>query len=154
NTPEDIALCEDITNEGFETFNLRLRIDDILGTQDPMIFNVSFHLSQDDANDNVGAEGTNHTYTNAVSEEIFVRVEDPLQAECFDTTLFNVIVNPLPEIVAVTPLQVCDDDTDGFMEFPLSTKTNEILAGQTDILVTYHESLDGAQNQTDEIFDG
>ena len=53
----------------------------------------------------------------------------------------------MPAIVPVTPLQVCDDDTDGFVPFNLTTKIAEILNGQTGVEVSFHETLVGADTE-------
>lgn len=57
----------------------------------------------------------------------------------------NVIVNnyDIPTLVPITDLKVCDDaidgnDTNGQTTFNLTTKTVEILNGQTNVNVTYH----------------
>lgn len=55
----------------------------------------------------------------------------------------TVTVNPLPLINTITDYNNCDDNSDGsdsngMANFDFSTKTTEILAGQTGINVTYH----------------
>jgi len=154
NQPLDMTICDDPSNDGFGTFDLSTQEGDILAGQDPTVFNVSFHNSQSDADNNIGALPTNYTNVILNIETVFVRVEDPSNPDCYGTTTFDLIVNPAPEVVAVTPLQVCDDDSDGFVPFILSSKIAEILNGQTDIDVSFHETLIGAETDTAEIFDG
>lgn len=66
----------------------------------------------------------------------------------------NVVVTnyDIPTLVPITDLKVCDDaidgdDTNGQTTFNLTTKTVDILNGQTNVSVTYHllqsEALDG-----------
>ncbi len=57
----------------------------------------------------------------------------------------NVVVNnyDIPTLVPITDLKICDDaadgnDTNGQTTFNLTTKTVEILNGQTNVNVTYH----------------
>lgn len=55
----------------------------------------------------------------------------------------TVTVNPLPATTTISDYKVCDDnldgdDTNGLATFNFSTKTTEILNGQTGISVTYH----------------
>ena len=57
----------------------------------------------------------------------------------------DLIVNPFPVPVVPTPLELCDDDTDGFAEFDLTLKDAEIIGTQTNISVTYYETLVDAQ---------
>ncbi|WP_405569008.1 T9SS type B sorting domain-containing protein, partial [Winogradskyella sp. Asnod2-B02-A] len=154
--PDDMLVCDDPSNDGFATFDLSSQEAVILGAQDPATYTVSFHTSQDDADTNTGSLPTSYTNSTPNQETIYVRVEDPLYPDCYNTTSFDVIINALPNIVSVTPLQVCDDDTDGFVGFPLSTKVADLLNGQTGINVTFHENLAGAESDpaTAEIFDG
>ncbi|MCT4630815.1 PKD domain-containing protein, partial [Winogradskyella sp.] len=154
NQPMDMVVCDDTSNDGFATFDLSTQESDILGGQDPAIFDVSFHISQDDADNNVGNLPINYTNVTPNLETIFVRVQDPANPDCYSTTSFDLIVNTLPTIVAVTPLQVCDDDTDGFVAFNMTTKIAEILNGQSGVDVSFHETFIGADTDTAEIFDG
>ena len=41
---------------------------------------------------------------------------------------------------------VCDDNNDGFAEFTLTDKDAEIIGGEPDVMVSYHETLADAQN--------
>ncbi|SDI16690.1 PKD domain-containing protein, partial [Winogradskyella thalassocola] len=152
--PEDMEVCDDVTNDGFATFDLSSQDAIILGGQDATVYDVSFHTSQDNANTNTGALPTSYTNNTANLETIYVRVEDPLYPDCYSTTSFDLIVNALPAVTAVTPLQVCDDDEDGFVGFPLSTKVADLLNGQTGVEVSFHENLVGAETDSAEVFDG
>ncbi|WP_322550898.1 T9SS type B sorting domain-containing protein [Flavobacterium psychraquaticum] len=63
----------------------------------------------------------------------------------------TVIVNPEPTIINISDFKLCDDnsdgdDTNGIVTFNLTTKTIEILNGQTGINVTYHTSPTDATN--------
>ncbi|EDP72014.1 hypothetical protein FBALC1_12972 [Flavobacteriales bacterium ALC-1] len=150
----DMVVCDDISNDGIATFDLSNQEPVILGAQNPGVFTVTFHGSQADADANISPLPTNYTNIIPNLETIYARVEDPLEPSCYDTTSFDLVVNGLPVLSSVTPLQVCDDDADGFVGFPLSTKTSEILNGQTGVEVSYHESLVGAETDTAEVLDG
>ncbi len=63
--------------------------------------------------------------------------------EVFSTV--TVTVNPLPIVSTITEYKICDDvadgnNTNGFSTFDLTTKTAEILNGQTNCNVSYHTS--------------
>lgn len=60
------------------------------------------------------------------------------------------IVSP-PEAIQPSPLQICDADGDGFEAFNFSVKTTEILNGQSNVTVTYHETSVDADNGTNPI---
>src|SRR5690606_40358552 len=49
--------------------------------------------------------------------------------ECFTVAELELIVHDLPQITDPEPLEMCDDDYDGFVGFDLSSKSDEILGG-------------------------
>ena len=51
-------------------------------------------------------------------------------------------------IVTPTPYTVCDDNSDGIVDFYLETKTAEILGGAnpSNYIVTYHETFSTASD--------
>lgn len=62
----------------------------------------------------------------------------------------TVIKNISPNVNPITDFIICDDnldgdDTNGFATFNLSSKTTEVLNGQTDITVSYHINLSDAE---------
>ncbi|VXB41858.1 conserved exported hypothetical protein [Flavobacterium sp. 9AF] len=55
----------------------------------------------------------------------------------------SVTIHSLPQINSITPYEICDnnndgDDSNGFANFILNTQNNQILQGQTDIVLSYH----------------
>lgn len=65
----------------------------------------------------------------------------------------TVTVNSLPAIATISDYKLCDDnldgdDTNGLATFNFNTKTNEILNGQTGIIVTYHLTQSDADSGT------
>ena len=69
---------------------------------------------------------------------------------CYTIVQFNIIVNPLPEVVAVTDYIICELNNDGAAGFDLTTKDAEVLNGQDPSIfeVTYHVSQADADNLT------
>src|SRR5690606_38370028 len=57
---------------------------------------------------------------------IYVRVTS-LGGICPVFTTLDLYVHLLPQITAPEPLEMCDDDYDGFVGFDLSSKSDEIL---------------------------
>ncbi|NRD24964.1 hypothetical protein HNV10_17065, partial [Winogradskyella litoriviva] len=149
--PEDMEVCDDVSNDGQASFDLSTQEAAILDGQSGTIFDVSFHNSQDDANSNVGALSSTSTLS---TQTVYARVEDPLHPDCYGTTSFEVIVNPLPELFTVTALQVCDDDTDEFVGFPLSDKEPDFVNGQADVVVSFHETPADAMAGVGALSDG
>ncbi|MDT0559616.1 PKD domain-containing protein, partial [Ichthyenterobacterium sp. W332] len=150
--PDDLVDCDDFSNNGFEQFDLSVQTPIIVGAQ--MGLNVTYHLDQSDADTNTGA--LPNLYTNTSNPQtIFVRIEDGLNPNCYETISFQLIVNPAPTATNVPPLEACDDITpDGLTSFNLSDKSVEIINGQSDVIVTYYENITDAQNGTNPLADG
>ena len=154
NTVEDIVVCDDLSNDGVAVFDLTTQTATILGAQNPLVFDVTYHETQADAEAGVANITTPTTYTSLSPspQTIYVRIEDSLNPTCYGYTTFDLIVNPLPTVIVPTPLAVCDDDTDGFANFTLTDANAEVINGQSNIVVTYYETLADADAAINEIF--
>ncbi|WP_296382908.1 choice-of-anchor L domain-containing protein, partial [Winogradskyella sp.] len=139
NLGQDLVGC---SGSGSSEFILSVNDDDILGTQSAIDFVITYHLTEQDAIDNIGALPTN--YTNVTNPQvIWARMADPTQT-CFDTTSFSIAASIQPTINSASNLELCDDiSSDGIEEFDLSIQTAIILGSQsaTDFNVTYHLSF-------------
>ena len=138
--PDDLTLCDATSSGNLEAvFDLNQQTTIVLGSQDPTTFAVTYHSSQDDAD--LG----NFPLTSPLSttaQTIYVRVEEAGVPNCYGSTEFNLIVNPLPSTIEMTPLAICADDTDGFASFILTDKDVEALNvnDSTEVIVSYHVS--------------
>src|SRR5690606_20777505 len=138
-----VEICDD-NYDGFATFNFTSVVVADTGGDDSL--DVFFYTTPEAA---LAGEGhittiTNLTNTVANIQTLYIRVT-PAGQDCPSYTTVNLIVHPKPVIPALTSYELCDDDTDGFMVFDLTTKDQEILGGSADVL-TYHLSLADAQN--------
>ena len=153
-TPEvnivpDQLICDD-DNDGFWALDLLGLEGEVLGTQSPSEYTISFYSNQLDAD--AATNVLTSPYTNQVDyteEEIFVRIENNLNTNCFNTTsfLFDVF-----DTAMATSLEfaLCDDaidgdDTNGIVEFDLSIVEAQILGLQSNMQFTVSYYL----NQTD-----
>ncbi|WP_452232104.1 choice-of-anchor L domain-containing protein [Lacinutrix sp. MEBiC02595] len=147
NAIDDQFICDD-NNDGFNTFDFQVFNDSVLGTQSASNYTVSYHLSQNDAENGVNPITTPYTNQNAYQlETIFVRIEDNTYTYCYDITTFDIHVfnsltasNPLP-------LRACDLDTDGFNTFDLTVAESDILNG----LPAANYSFNYYENEVDAI---
>jgi gliding motility-associated-like protein len=147
--PGDLTLCDEVNPGDFvEEFDLEVQTPLILGTQDPVTFTVTYHLTQEDADTGDSPLASPYTST---SQTIFVRVEEAGLPACYATTEFDLIVDPIPLITALTPLEECDNDTDGLTVFTLTDKDTEALNGQTGLSVSYYLTQSDAEAGTPEI---
>ena len=136
NQVEDVILCDDNSvgddTDGFiGTFDFSNLIGDILGqNQSPEDFTVTFHLSQDEADD-ITDSGVVFPFSNTVefNQPIHVRVLSN-KTDCFNSDMiFNAIVAPLPVLISSNiVVEQCDDDdnNDGKTLFNLTEFEDDI----------------------------
>ena len=154
NTPVDLILCDD-DYDGLTQFDLESQTAQILGTQNPTQFIVSYHNSLVDAETYTNTLISPYTNSTPNVQTIFVRVTDSVTND-YTITSFDIIVNELPIANIVSDIEVCDDvtdgdDTNGFVQnFDLESQTAQVLDGQdpTQFIVSYHNSLVDAESYT------
>ncbi len=151
---EDITLCDSNTNtmDGFETLMLTDLNSDILIAQDETQYTITYHPTQQDADDNTNTLPDSYTNTIAYSEEIFVRMENNANTDCYSTDSFILTVNDAPEAIDTTILQ-CDEDgiPEGFTIFNLNQFFNEITNSASDRTINFYVSLEDLENDEDEL---
>ncbi|MEP2937139.1 MAG: T9SS type B sorting domain-containing protein [Gilvibacter sp.] len=136
-----LVQCDfDDTNDGITRFNLTQALDDITGGDTS--FNVSFHFSFTQADNNtLPLDAT--SYTNVSNPQtIFARVED--QNGCVTITTLELIVSASKTNDA--QLSSCDDSTeDGFTAFSLDDALPQILDDlPTGLAVSFYETVEDA----------
>ena len=142
--PPELGVCDD-DFDGFMLFDFTVYDSIILNGQNTAIFTVSYHSSQADADN--AANPIVSPYENTVinQQTIYVRVEKNGFSQCYATTQFDLIVNPLPFLVSPSPLEVCDDGTpDGLTVLDLSLKDEEIRGGNSNYSISYYLSQSAA----------
>mgnify|MGYP000455462647 CR=1 FL=1 len=142
NPPEvfTLEICDD-NGDGIAVFDLTDNEPIILDGQNPNDFVFVYYLSSTDANAEINPIINPESFTNTVNdEEIYPRYENVNSGE-FSITLFYLVVNDEPTPITPTPLEVCDDDNDGFAEFTLTNKDLEILGGEPGVSISYYETL-------------
>jgi gliding motility-associated-like protein len=153
NTTTDYIICENLPHNNVEIFDLSAKNSQILGSQSATDYTISYHNSQNNANDDLSPLPI--LYTNiAPSETLFVRIENNLDPTCYATTTLKVKVIQQPLISTITDYKVCDTGVfDDIANFDLSQKTNEILNGQSAAIfeVKYYFNNQDAQDATDAI---
>ncbi|MFC0605454.1 T9SS type B sorting domain-containing protein [Winogradskyella pulchriflava] len=139
--PSPLDLCDD-NNPGDEVefFMLDDAAAEILNGQTGI--SLSYHETQMDAN--TGSNPITSPYQNTVNpQNIFVRATNDATG-CSSTITMLLRVNPIPSPTTPTDLEVCDEDNDGFGIFNLEDKSIEIIGGELNTQVTYHETLGDA----------
>lgn len=142
-TVTDQLLCDDISGDGFETFNL-IDIGNNFLTQLPAgNYTTNFYLNTNDAENEVNELAAN--YTNIVNPQtIYVRIND-LNTGCQAIQAVNLVVSS--NIAADYNYTVCDENDDGVISLNLSLFDSEV-ALSANSTVTYHLSQNAAENST------
>ena len=140
----DLTAC----NSANPTFDLSDNNTLILGTQDPLDYNITYHNTPEDAQNDLAPILTFTNYTPISNlESIYVRIEDALTGSCFITSSFNLILMDSPPISDVGDLVLCDDVTnDGIEEFNLEAQNTDILGtlNSDNYNVTYYTTYEDA----------
>ncbi|MDA8626504.1 hypothetical protein N9L21_03280, partial [Flavobacteriaceae bacterium] len=154
----DYEIC-DYVNPGdmIEVFDIISYIDDYFSSQN---VTETYHGSLADAESGndpyTTAELTNYSNSDSASEEIFVRLVDNVTA-CVTTGSFNIVVNPLPNVIVNTDLVQCDIDDvqDGISIYNLEEAAENIVIpngpgdSSDNYVLTFHlsqEDLDAGIN--------
>lgn len=107
--PQSMLVCR---NDGvqFGIFPLVDQTSQVLGTQNPNNYNVTYHLTQADADngENVLPDG----YTNIANPQtIYVRVEHKILQLCYATTSFTIFAGIAPILAPADPVFICEGFT-------------------------------------------
>ena len=156
NPVDTVEVCDTLDDGDDANGQIELTLTDfndtVLGTQDNTLFDISYHLSQDDADSNSNPITSPYYNTTAFSYQVFVRIENNLNTNCYDTSNFTVNVNPVPIALNATLIQ-CDEDgiNDGLTTFNLSEANAELTNGVAGLSTKFFLSLSDAENSTGEI---
>ncbi len=142
--PEDLFLCDDISNDGIEIFDLT----DALSNLDPS-YQITFYSSLSDLYNEENALDT--TFENTTNPQtIYTKVNS--SEGCYETTSFDVNVVQVAEVNQPDPLFICDEDDNGYEIVDLTDEDIEVLMiRQYDVTIAYYESEADASSQTNAI---
>ena len=148
NPPTNYIVCDDISNDGFETFDLNEKIDEI-SNGIPETLEITFHTSFEDAENEINQIPLEYTNTEN-PQQIYVRIENGTY--CHAIAEFGLNVVQVPTVNLPSAIETCDDDYDGIATFDLTVSEFEILdIRDDDIEVAYFESIEDLENDTNEI---
>ena len=139
-----INQCDDDADQIFN-FAFSSLSATILGGQDPSQFEVKYFLSMEDAIDNSSEIDENGFLNTAPTFLVYARVSNKGNIACYDITNFTVNVFKRPQIMSLSDLVICDDNTDsddtnGQATFTLSQLNSGILGTQSasEYTISYH----------------
>ena len=152
--PSYLEVCDDNT-DGFGLFDLSLSNEEVLDGLDPSEFTITYYENAENAENAENPIITPFAYTNVTpfNQTIWVRVENNT-TNCYNTTTIELTVNELPVLIQPTPLNLCDyiNTGDEIEEFTLEDSIEQVLQGQTGINISFYETQEDADNDTNPIF--
>lgn len=128
---DDVSLCDDQSNDGSVLLELNQFNTAILQDQSTTDSNITYHLSQNEADTNSNPLSNNFS-TISNPQSLFVRVESQENSECYDTTQFSIFINEALTVSQVQDLYKCEDTINSdIATFDLTVQTDQILANLT-----------------------
>ncbi|MEP5253716.1 MAG: T9SS type B sorting domain-containing protein [Winogradskyella arenosi] len=141
--PTDLEVCDDDT-DGFASFNLDERTDEIIGNE--LNIAITYHETLEDAN--MGVNAFSSPYTNIVmgQQTLYVRATNTLTG-CYNTSeTLTLTVLETPQVpTSISDFVNCDTDSDGSTSFNLTLKDSEIIGSQTGVNLSYYTSASDAE---------
>ncbi len=124
--PTDMEFCDDVSNDGIATFDLTSVEPEMLNSQNPDEFLITYHYLFNEAQNGTNAIANPQEYQNLSSpfeQIIYIRVQRLDSPDCISTTQVQLVVNPLmqPEVISV----------DGSNTICVDFNTNELQSGLT-----------------------
>lgn len=104
--PKSMLICRD-NGVQFGVFPLINQTQEILGNQNPNNYNVTYHLSQNEADQAINSLPDGFTNTSN-PQTIFARVEHKIIKLCYATTSFAIYAGVIPVLEPVDPVLICD----------------------------------------------
>lgn len=147
NRPNDLLGCDDVSNDNLLEFDLATQNPSILGSQDPLLFTVSYYETEMTAM--TGQSELNSVYNAQNGQTIYARIENN-STGCFSTTEFDVIIYPHPALAS--PLVDCDLDYDGLITFDLTSSIQDLYTVVPDYIeISYFETEEDLDNDVNPI---
>lgn len=150
NQPSPLEICDD-NNDGFASFNLTILDAEVLGSQNSVDFTVTYHLSEDDANNFTNELSS--PFNNFINPQtLYVRVTEN-SSNNFDTTTAILRVLPVPSPAAsenLPVLRVCDesntgDETEVFDLVNMENLETILINGEIGTTVSYFTTIGDAE---------
>ena len=160
-TPVPYEICDDLASgtdtDGFVTsFVLATKDVEILGTLSTTQYTISYHTTlldaQTSSTTNPIDKGNPYRNTTVNTQQVFIRVENNDNTNCFDASkTMDLVVSPLPIITSFVELKQCDNDTDGFSNFNLNEAASDISTDFTNETFVFYPTFADAQSDSNAI---
>jgi gliding motility-associated-like protein len=151
NTPSTQEICDDNTDGNYTNGQIDIYLHNydafVLGNQDATAYTITYHPSQVAADNNASELSEPYYNQTPFTETIFVRIENNLNTSCFETSSFDIIVNPAPTSFNTSLLQ-CDEDgvNDGRTFFNLNEANNALTGNVANLSTAFYINFADAEN--------
>ncbi len=118
----------DSDGSGDELVDLSAFTADVLGTQDPAVFDISYHATANDADNDLNPLPNNYLLPLGTTQ-VWVRIANntsPLDDGCSSFAPIDITVSPIPTVANIPSIDVCDNDADGIETFDLAPQLTVI----------------------------
>jgi len=138
NQPQNILACDE--GNGFSNFDTYSVENQMIGSQ------TGLQILYFDQNGNQLASPLPNPLQNTIQnqETITAQISYTNTPTCYTEVSFDLIIRSAPEVFTVDDFYKCDDNTDGIVDFDLSSVELISLGGQTGLTLEYY---DGNGNQ-------
>ncbi|MDG5491176.1 hypothetical protein N4270_06480, partial [Psychroserpens sp. SPM9] len=137
----------DSNNQGIGVFDLTQATPDII-LGNTQAVQVSYFILQTEAEAGNPEIANPNSFQNTTpyNQTVYARVDSDA-TDCYSIVALELEVFDTPVVTALTSFEVCDDTSnDGFTSFDLDSQTAILLAGNSDISISYHSSQIDAEN--------
>ncbi|HQW69517.1 MAG TPA: hypothetical protein PLH25_07605, partial [Flavobacterium sp.] len=107
----DLELCEGSFGSGTASFDFTPQTSIAYGTNSPLDYTITYHLSQAAADVGSGDISPINNFPGTDGQEIFIRMEDNVTPTFFGTTSFFLNVNPIPTATISGAISICSGET-------------------------------------------
>lgn len=140
NNPTPLSTCLNYT------FDLSIKIPEILGALNPSDYTVSFHFTLADATNDAAPLPINYDTYNGI-QTIYVRVEENASGDYAITSL-ELNRFPMPIIQNPSNLTIYENPTDGMAVFDLTQQNALIANGDPNLIISFYTTQSDAYNQS------
>ncbi|OIQ29627.1 MAG: hypothetical protein BM564_05300 [Bacteroidetes bacterium MedPE-SWsnd-G2] len=142
NHATDWFVCDDISNDGSEVFDLSIKSTEISqGINDNLT--ITFHTTL--ASAELGVNPISESFENTVNpQQIYARIDNG--TICASVTSFELNVIMVPEVNQPQPMIVCDDNADGIVIFDITQAESDVLDVRNDnLVISYFQNYNEAE---------
>lgn len=143
--PQNLSKCMENQSD-LTCFDLTVNNSVILNGSNPSSYNVSYHLTQADATNDLNPLSLSYCVSSGVYT-LFSRVEN-LSGQLVQTKTFTVTAKSYVNVGSIIPISQCDNNNDGFVIYDLTVVQSQL---STLNQLTFYTSQVNAQNQTNAI---